>query len=526
VAVTAIALVSATLVASPAIGTATEPGPVGFTDVTEASGTTFRHATPYSVEDYTPAMTAARMIGGAGVGDFDRDGRQDLFLVGGGLGQDALFHNLGDGTFEDVAMQAGLVGEPHLGAGVAVGDYDGDGWLDIYVTSHGDPGDPQPGHHRLYHNDGDLTFTDVSAEAGVAWTAPSAADGYGAVFGDIDLDGDLDLAVAGWEEGADGDRLFRNEGDGTFTDVTREAGIRDADVFSFSPCLLDTDGDRYPELTLVADFGTSRYYVNRGDGTFRDATQKSGTGREWSGMGTAMADLDGDGRLDWMVAAIFDAEGAGRGDGNKLYLNAGRHRWREVAAEAGVEDGGWGWGVVPVDLELDGDLDLVQTNGWDFEAYAGDTTRVWRSDGRLHFEDVAAESRLLHDLKGLSVVSFDMDNDGDQDIGITAPNDEFRLYRNDTAGAGSWLRVFLDTNGTSLPPDGIGSRVTARVGKERWSRWVGGCSNYLSTSELSAHFGLASADRVDELRVDWTDGSSTVLQDVAVSQTITVRPGD
>ena len=496
-----------------------------FADATDEVGLTFAHSTPYSEENYTPAMTAARMIGGATTGDFNNDGWQDLFVIGGGFGRDALFVNQGDGTFEDIAEQAGVAMEPHLGSAATVGDFDGDGWLDLFVTSHGTPGDPQPGHHRLFRNNGDLTFTEMAEEAGVNQTATDIADGFGAVFADYDLDGDLDLFVAGWERDGNGDRLFRNEGDLTFSDVTADAGIEDNGIRGFSPCLLDTDGDRYPELMLVADFGTSKYWVNEGDGTFREFTTQSGAAQEWSGMGTTMGDFNNDGLVDWFATAIFDSEAEGRGLGNALYLNQGSHIWQEVGADAGVQDGGWGWGTVAIDLNLDGWLDLVETNGWILPQYTGEMAKVWVADGTGRFAEVAEMTGLTHDLDGLGMLNFDFDNDGDQDVAITSPNNEFRLYRNDVADPGAWLRVFLDPAGaTGIAPAGIGSKVTAVVGDTSYHRWVGGCSNYLTHSEDSAHFGLGDASVVDELRVEWTDGSITVLEDVAIDQTITVSP--
>jgi len=498
---------------------------VRFSDATAEAGLDVADASSQPEGNDTVEMSATRMIGGATVGDFDDDGDQDLFVIGGRSSDDALYINQGDGTFTDMAREAGVAGDRHLGSGAAVGDFDGDGDLDLYVTSLGPPDGPRPGSHRLFRNDGDLTFTDVAGEAGVQQTSEAVPDGFGAVFADYDLDGDLDLFVAGWEKEAEADRLFRNEGDGSFADVTADAGIIDDGIRGFSPCVLDTDGDRYPELLLVADFGTSRYWINRGDGTFAESTDESGAGKEWSGMGTAMGDFDNDGRIDWYATAIFDDESSGRGDGNKLYLNRGDHVWEEVAAEAGVADGGWGWGVVAVDLDHDGQLDLVETNGWDFPAYTNEMAKVWIAAGDGTFVEVAEQSGLTHSLAGLGMLNVDFDGDGDQDIAITAADDGVRLYRNDTAGAGAWLRVFLDTMASpSLPPDGIGAKVVATVDGTSFTRWVGGCSNYLTNGELSAHFGLGGADRVDELRVEWPDGSATVLTDVAIDQTLTVTP--
>jgi hypothetical protein len=239
-------------------------------------------------------------------------------------------------------------------------------------------------------------------------------------------------------------------------------------------------------------------------------------------MGTTMGDFNNDGLIDWYATAIFDDADAGRGDGNKLYLNQGDHVWAEVAAGMGVADGGWGWGTVAVDLNQDGLLDLVETNGWNFPEYTGEMAKVWIAQKDGTFTEVADDSGLRHSLAGLGMLNLDFDNDGDQDIAITAPNDEFRLYSNETADGGAWLRVFLETSSDDLPPNGIGARVVATVGDQSYYRWVGGCSNYLTNSELSAHFGLGDAEVVDELRVEWPNGEVTTLSPVDVDQTITV----
>ncbi|NND75353.1 MAG: CRTAC1 family protein [Ilumatobacter sp.] len=500
-----------------------------FRDVTEEAGVDVRFDSALEVE---LTKDTAIMMGGAGVGDFDRDGDSDLFVLGGGNERDSLFLNDGTGVFTDVTESAGLA-ELHLGAGVAVGDYDGDGWLDLFLTSHGTPdGGATTGAHRLYRNNGDLTFTDVAAEAGVATSSTVVHDGLGAVFGDVDLDGDLDLFIAGWQRDSLGNRLFENHGDGTFSDITEAAGIVDEiGIRGFSPCLVDTTGDRYPELLLVADFGTSRYYANAGaivDGQprFTDVTETAKVGQEWSGMGTAVGDVNNDGRLDWYATAIFDADDVGRGLGNKLYINQGDNLFDEVAATAGVDDGDWGWGAAMVDVNHDGWLDLIETNGWDLPSYVGNLSRMWIARGDGGFTDIAEDAGPLHNLHGLGVVEFDMDADGDRDIAITASNDEFTLYRNELAGSTTnWLTVDLDTGGSpGLAPDGIGAIVRARVGDQQFTRPIGGCANFNTSSELSAHFGVADATVIDELVVEWPNGEVTTMQDVAANQQVTITP--
>ena len=472
------------------------------------------------------AKATQPMRGGAAVLDFDRDGWQDLFLVSADAGPDRLYRNNGDGTFSEVGSQAGVALE-HLGSGAAAADFDGDGWTDLHVTSHGMPGFAAPGHHRLYRNRGDGTFEEIAARAGVATASRTMGDGFGSAFGDVDLDGDLDLLVAGWQEGSLGTRLFMNNGDATFTDVTEAAGITDDGIRGFAPCLADMTGDRYPEALIAADFGTSRYFVNNGDGTFSEQTAASGTDETWAGMGNTVADFDGDGRLDWYVTAIFDEAGLGYGDGNKLYMNRGSGVFEESAASAGVDDGGWGWGTAGVDLNHDGMVDIIETNGWHRPEYQGERAKLWINLGDGTFTDVATPARLDYDIQGLGLLHFDYDEDGDQDVALTSPAGDFRLYRNDLSGpAANWLRVFLDTTGTDgIAPHGLGSRVTVSAGDLEIHQWVVSCAHYLTSSELSAHFGLGDAEKVDEVRVEWPDGSVTIMTDVAANQTVTVSPG-
>ena len=361
------------------------------------------------------------MGGAVAVGDFDRDGDQDVFILGGGQRTDKLLYNDGTGKFVRV-KNSGLEAR-HQGTGIAVGDFDSDGWLDLFVQSHGPASNPTlPGQHKLYRNNGDGTFSDVAGQAGVATTSPIMADGFGAAFGDYDLDGDLDLFAGSWRVrpvASLGNRLFRNNGDGTFTDVTAVAGVGDPLMRSFSPCFADMDGDLWPELLVAADSKTSHYFVNDRDGTFTDLTKASGTGKDTAGMGAAVGDVNNDGLLDWYVTAIWEPlQPQLWWRGNKLYLNQGAHTYREVSRAANVHDGEWGWGTVLVDFDHDGRLDIAETNGWRADPqWEGTPARLWINQGNdpggvPSFVDVASAVGFHQTTQGRSLVNFDADGDG------------------------------------------------------------------------------------------------------------------
>ena len=503
--------------------------------------------------------SVADMTGGAAVGDFNRDGWQDIFLLGGGGAVDALYLNNGDGTFTDHAAAAG-VALAHRGLAAAVGDFDGDGWQDLYVTSLGETaGDRRPGAHRLYRNLGVPSgtpgrvprFEEVAAARGVATTASPRPDGMGAAFGDFDLDGDLDLFVTGYQY-HDGNKLFRNDG-GSFTDVTVAmlGPALDVDVletWGFAPAFVDMDGDRFPELLIAGDYGTSRYFLNDGGRHFRDLTAASGTGAGAMGMGSAFGDFDGDGRFDWYLTSVYARTGTESvRNGNQLYLNEGRHRFREASVAAGVNNGGWGWGAAAADLNHDGVLDLVATNGWTRANHQGDLewlsepTRVYLGRGvpagaeageaadttAPLFDFVHERVGLRHRDQGRSLIAFDYDNDGDRDILIVNLTGPVSLFRNDVTGpATNYLRVFLDRGPSrSVAPDGVGALVSIRTGEREQHRYIGGEGVYLGSGELSAHFGVGAAATIDELTVTWSDGTVTARQSVPANQTLTLRHG-
>ncbi|MFI4898395.1 MAG: CRTAC1 family protein [Phycisphaerales bacterium JB059] len=505
-----------------------------FTDVTAQAGLDALHTLPPG----PPPLSA--MSAGAAVADFNNDGWQDIFVLTGGGAPDRLFINNGDGTFSDEAMAWGVANR-HLGFGAVAADFNDDGFIDLYATSHGPSGSSLvPDRNLLYLNNGpdesgQFTFREVAQLAGVH-SISEAGDGFGCAAGDYDLDGDLDLAVAGWlltPSVAPGNRLFRNDGvtpDGVpiFTDVTQSA--IDIDLSSsrgFSPAFVDMDNDWYPELLWVSDFQTSRYLVNNADATFTDQTLPANVGHDQNGMGNAHGDLNNDGLEDWYVSSVLmDMDPIGY-SGNTLYLNLGDHTFVERAQDAGVDDGGWGWGTEILDLDHDQDLDIVETNGWPyFPEFVGEPAKLFLNDGTgERFTEAALHTNFLHTHQGRGLARLDFDNDGDQDILLLAFDGPLTLLRNDlptSTGDANWIRVFVDTDARAdLAPHGIGARVRAITPTADQHRSLDAASRYLASSEISAHFGLADAPSVT-IEVEWHDGTLARFPDLAPNQTLHV----
>ncbi|MFT7670393.1 MAG: hypothetical protein ACI8X5_003101 [Planctomycetota bacterium] len=507
---------------SPGLALAQVPAP-SFTNVTQQMGLDSVYApNPFIHSQYG---------GGGAVGDFDNDGVQEIFLMRGGFhGTSDRFYKLGPGnTYVDEAAAWGL-DEVHNGRGCAVGDFNNDGFLDLYVTSGGPPPFSVPGKHKLFKNNGNGSFTDVAVSAGVNATSLPVEDGWGAAFGDYDLDGDLDLFVAGHANQNAGTRLFRNNGDETFTDVTMASGIiseNSSTIFSFAPRFLDTDGDRYPEMIIAGDYGTVRYYRNNTDGTFTDITVASGVDHAENAMGQTFGDWNNDGLVDWYSSSIY--EPVANWTGSKIYFNQGAHSFLDVSAPAGVADGGYAWAAISVDFNHDGMEDIAETNGE--ENFSNGQFNNEQSylhmnvAGQTAFNEMALQSGFVHTDEGRGMFNFDMDNDGDQDVLICTFNGPAQLYRNEIAGLpnANWSRLFLDTSTNhTLAPNGYGSKVTLTIGSESQVRHLVGGDNFLSCSELSVHFGIGTETLIDELRIDWADGQTTTLLNVAPNQTQTV----
>jgi hypothetical protein len=465
--------------------------------------------------------------GGAAAADFDQDGWVDLYVTRP-YDPDLLFRNQGDGTFVDVADSVGLGGQTH-DIGAAWADIDNDGDLDLYVTTIGELG------HKLFINH-DGWFVDEAQARKAALIDGHVQTGTSAAFGDYDNDGWLDLYVGDWHTTAIGSqpshaRLLHNRGEagpGVFDDVTAEAGV-DVDLvyqqskggidgtFVLSAGFSDLDGDGWLDLLLASDFGCSRLFWNEGDGTFLDTTWASGVGTDENGMGSTIGDFDRDGDLDWFVTSITGPYNTG----NRLYAYAGNRQFEDLTDFAGVRNGDWGWGTAFFDQDNDADLDLVMTNGWNGTLYLEDPMVGWTNTGDGTMVESPEDMGFVDPHQGRALLTFDYDRDGDLDVFVANNAAEPLLLRNDSVTRNHWLRV--DVRGTTSNRDAIGARVHVTTGDVVQLQEIGGNSHYLGHSERIAHFGLGLADRVDQVRVVWpASGEQVVLDDVGADQVLVV----
>lgn len=489
--------------------------------------------------------------------DYDRDGWLDIFLLNGtrfsgepGPGN-RLYKNNRDGTFTDVTVAAGLerVG---WACGVCIGDYNNDGFDDLFVTYWGQ--------NVLYRNNGNGTFTDLTREAGLL--DPVRRWGSGCTFFDYDRDGKLDLFVTSYVDfdptrvpkpGGDsycnwkgvpvncGPRglppgrsfLYHNNGDGTFRDVSEPSGIAKLNSsYALTAVAADFDGDGWPDLYVACDSTPSLLLRNNHNGTFSEIGLESGValnddGMEQAGMGLGVGDFDLDGRLDIFKTHFAD-------DTNILYRNGGNMRFDDVTTKAGlgVETRFVGWGAGIVDLDNDGDPDIFLVTGHVYPevepklpAYPYRTPRVlFRNLGNGKFEQLLDQAgpgiRELHSSRGCAFGDFD--NDGDLDILIFNMEEPPTLLRNDLSSGGHWIKVKLE--GVVSNRSAIGARVTARYGERRQVQEVLSQSSFLSVNDLRLHFGLGTATSVD-LDIRWSNGGREVLTGLPVDRLVTIREG-
>jgi enediyne biosynthesis protein E4 len=481
---------------------------VQFVNVAREAGISFKHESGASKEKLMPETF------GSGVAwiDFDNDGLPDLFFANGAdlahgkpSPGNVLYRNLGNGKFEDVTRKAGVSGNGMFATGVTVGDYDNDGFLDLFITGYNS--------RQLFHNNGDGTFTDVTAKAGLSGGGWSSS----AAWLDYDRDGYLDLYVARYleydiknapycgykQEGYrmycdpqqfDGvpDQLFHNNHDGTFTDVSVKAGIANRAGKGLGVVVGDIDLDGWPDIFVTNDGVRNFLYHNKGDGTFQDVTYTSGTGfdmngKAMAGMGTEIADFDGDGLPDIFLTA-FSREY------NTLYRNLGKLLFEDVTLKAGLQSGflTLAFGTKLFDYDNDGDLDIFCTNGhvtdnvelYDPQLSYKESDLLYENIGGGKFKDVSAESgpafRIKHVGRGAAVADFD--NDGDLDIVIADCGGQALLYRNDGGNRNHWLAI--KARGRESNRFGLGSKVRVTAGGVTQYREINPSGSYLSTSDM------------------------------------------
>ncbi len=490
--------------------------------------------------------------------DYDGDGYLDLYIVNAWRivdrkvvlkGANVLYRNRGDGTFADVTAQAG-VGDRGWGAGVCVGDFDNDDHPDLYVTN--------AGRNVLYRNNGDGTFADVTKLAGVG----NPGMGTGAAFLDYDGDGYLDLYVANYvrstlEEvlGAertrmwrgvgkvllgprglqgDADVFYRNNGDGTFTDVTASAGLLGrVPFYGFGVCAADYDDDGDADIYVANDTNPNFIYRNNGDGTFKEvgawmnaARTKGGIAQ--AGMGVDAGDYDNDGDFDFFVTNFSQ-------DYSTLYQNQGRY-FEDITPKAGLWKSTYmslSWGTTFFDYDNDGVLDLFIANGHIYPQLEGveNYAETYRQPNQLfrnqggRFVDVSDQAgpgmMLVQSSRG--AVFGDYDNDGDVDVAVLNIDDRPNLLRNDGGNAGHWLQV--KTVGTRSNRMGIGARVRVRADSLVQIREIRSGSSYLSQNDMRAHFGLGERTMADTVEVRWPAGSVDRLVNVPADRLIVVEEG-
>lgn len=520
---------------------------IQFVDVTQEAGIHWQHVDGRSGQKYFMETLGS----GAAFFDYDADGDPDLYFVNsaplpGYVSQEipinCLYQNNGDGTFTDVTEKAG-VGDTGYGHGCAVGDYNNDGKLDLYVTNYGT--------NRLYRNNGDGTFTEVAASAGVTeprWSTSCA-------FADYDRDGNLDLYVVNYivfdidenpwcgfkEKGiraycepdnfiAQSDTLYRNNGDGTFTDVTKTAGIYNTTGKGLGVVWGDYNNDGTPDIYVANDSTENFFYHNNGDGTFEEVGFMVGValsedGIAENGMGTAFGDWNNDGWLDLTVTNYAEQT-------NTVYHNDADGFFTDATATTKTAQLTYpylGWATAFLDYDNDGYQDLFVANGHLHENLAelgqegtyGQRNLLFRNNNANGtFTEVSETLGVGMKLTDVSrgATFADYDSDGDIDIVVTNSNTAPRLLRNDGGNEKNWLQIRLTaTIGSS---DAIGARVKIRTGKLTQTREVRSGDGYLSQQDLTLHFGIGDYEQVDSIEVQWQSGTKQLIGGVSANQVL------
>ena len=486
-----------------------------------------------------------KFCGGAASGDFNDDGLTDLFIVRGDVGPHLLYKNEGNNQFTEMAAEVGLAIADHMGCGPTFADVDGDGDLDLFIG--GIEGHRNYLMLNSINENGEQVFIDATEQWGLKNLA--AQHTISSSFGDYDGDGWLDLFLAHWGTPAriEKQHLFRNNAGAGFINVTAQVGLASEIIarptsnatlgenhdYSFLGAFADINNDGYTDLLMVSDFGTSKVFINSGSGSFYNANESAI--KDENGMGSAVGDIDNDGDLDWFVSAILTFDSPG----NRLYQNqtndiGALQLFSDTTNTMGVQDGGWGWAACLADFNLDGYLDIFHVNGWDAALidldFSKDRSRLFISEGAtnqtIRFNEVARENGIISTKHGRGVVCVDSDNDGDTDLFVLGVGVEpFEFYQNNTiGGSANQPNNYLTVNLQGLAPNtqAAGARIFVRMQNAEQMREIQIGSNFISQNPVQQVFVLGQADVVSEVLIKWPDGRSRSLVNVAANQTITV----
>ena len=528
-------------------------GPVEFFNVASEAGVQFRHINGATPEKYMPET----MGSGCMFLDYDDDGWIDIFLVNSGSLVDrklvatshhALYHNNGDGSFRNVTEQAHLNQKGSgYGMGACAADYDNDGHMDLYVTNFGP--------NVLYRNNGNGTFSDVTKEANVSLSSWSSS----CAFADIDKDGDLDLFVVNYVDFSVANNkycgshvkglrsychpnvyrglpnvLYRNNGNRTFTEITKEAGVYTLAGKGLGVAFGDYDNDGWPDIYVANDSVLNFLYHNQGNGTFVEVGLSAGVavdenGLAEAGMGADWGDFNNDGLLDVYVTNL-------NLEMHTLYRNNGSGLFSDVTSLTGIGEPSLpfvGFGTAFLDYDNDGSLDAVSANGHilDNVSMSSEITTyaqrklLFHNRGNATFKEVGlgAGPGFALEKVGRGLAVGDIDNDGDLDLLINNCNQAADLLRNAGGTGNNWLVV--KTVGAQSNRDGIGTRIVLKAGERTQIREVKAGSSYQSQNDLRVHFGLGKETRVDRLELHWPSGTVDVLENLKVNELLTVREG-
>ena len=499
--------------------------PTWFTDVTREAGLNYELPAAGNGDEQH------RVAGGVAVDDYDGDGWADLF-ISHSVQPGKLFRNLGNGAFADVTDEVlGTLTSRQFGALFI--DYDGDNDKDLLLVedNHLD------GFLRAFENLGSGLMLPDPLKAGISFSRFT----HSLAAGDVDNDGDLDLYAAHWgftpgEKGVE--TFWRNTGDGMFVDdsdslpPTRTSPVTGDLELTFTPIFTDIDNDNDLDILVAGDFLTSQILRNDGGQMFTDITTDAIS--DENGMGAAAGDIDNDGDMDWFVTSIWnpvEQKGyVGGESGNRLYRNDGKGKFEDITDRAAVREGYWGWAACMADFNNDGWLDIFHTNGMTskevanevlFAQFIHDPSLLYINNGDGTFVEQATQAGLLHTTQGRGVSCFDYDRDGDIDILVGHSGAPPSLFRNDLPNTNNYLSVQLRSPGQNA--DGIGAKVIASTETLTQTREIRLGSNYLSNDPPLAHFGLGNASRVSKLTVVWPDGTTQHIRNVRSNQHLVVR---